>query len=250
MLRMRRSLGMITICVLAIAMAGCGKKDGGQSPQSKPQAAAPTGSPTAGQPAPAQTPTGDQAAPGAQAPTSQTPTADDYAKLAEQNRQALAQANQGKVIEALPGETLKALLPADLPNMKRTDASAERNQMMGVDMSKAEGQYSGGENSDSNISVTITDVGNLSGPMKMGMVAWTMTQYSRETDSGYEKTITYKTYKGMEEYNKNDKNGTVRIFVAERFIVEVEGNGVTMDAMKQALDKIDLAKLSSLVKGS
>jgi len=227
--RVRMNPGIIAICVLAIALAGCGKKDGGQSQQSEQQASAQAG----GQPG-----AGSQ------------PTSDDYAKMAEQNRQTLTQMNQGKAIESMSGEALKALLPADVPGMKRIDATAERNQAMGFDISEATGQYSAGENGESNLRITLTDTGNMSGPMRMGMVGWTMAQINRETDNGYEKTITYKGYKGLEEYNKNDKNGTVRLFVAERFLVEVEGDGVTIDTLKQALDKLDLAKLSSVAKGS
>lgn len=234
MVRVTGNFAIVVLCVLAVAFAGCGKKGGGQQPQSAKQGAAQTGGQAA-----------QQAAPAPQAPAAeQTPSPADMAKLAEQNRQALAKTNQGKVVQAVSGDTLKALLPADLPGMKRTDASSERTQMMGVDMSEANGRYSG-ENGESNVTIKITDAGNMSGPMRMGMAGWAMAQYSRETDSGYEKTITYKGYKGMEEYNKNDKDGTVRVFVAERFIVEIEGNGVTMDTLKQALDKVDLAKLSA-----
>jgi hypothetical protein len=242
MVRAVGNFGIVVLCVLTMAFAGCGKKDGGQRPQSAQQAPAQTG----GQATPApQAPAGGQATAGAQAPaTDQVPSPADMAKLAEQNRQALAKMNQGKVVQAVSGDTLKALLPADLPGMKRTDASSERTQMMGVDMSKVEGKYSP-ENGESNINISITDAGNLSGPMRMGMAGWAMAQYSRETDNGYEKTMTYKGYKGMEKYDKNDKDGTVRVFVADRFIVEVEGNGVTMDTLKQALDKIDLGKLST-----
>lgn len=225
----RREFTTIALCALAIIFSGCGKKDEGQSSQSTPT----QGGQTAGQAA------GDQA-----------PTPEQMAKLAEENRQAIAQMNQGKVVQAVPGETLKALLPADLPGMKRTDASAERTQTMGFDMSKAEGQYSGGDNGEARITVTINDLGSMTGAMRMGMMAWTMTQYSRETDSGYEKTITYKGHKGMEKYNNNDKDGNIQILVADRFMVEVDGSGVTVDLLKQALDKIDLAKLSSAASGS
>lgn len=227
---------------------GCGKKEGGQQPQSAQETPAQRGGQTAGQAtrgAQPPAPTTRSPAPEAQSPAiDQAPSPEEMAKLADQNRQAPAQTNQGKVVEALPGETLKALLPADLPGMKRTDASAERTQAMGFDVSKAEGQYSN-DSGEASVTIMITDIGNIAGSMRMGMAAWTMAQYSRETDSGYEKTITYKSYKGMEEYNKNDKNGTVRILVADRFIVDVEGNSMTMDAIKQALDKIDLAKLSA-----
>jgi len=177
------------------------------------------------------------------------PSAQELSKMAEQNRQALAEMNQGKVVEAVTGDSLKALLPADLAGMQRTDASAERTQAMGVDISRAEGQYTAAEG-DGSVTVAITDAGSMSGPMRMGLAGWAMAQYSRETDEGYEKTTTYDGHKAMEEYNKQDRYGAVRVFIAERFIVEVEGNGVTMETLKQALGKVDLKKLAGLGSGS
>jgi hypothetical protein len=251
--RVGREFTIVAFCFLAMMFVGCGKKEGGQQSQSAQQARAPSGGQTTGQAAPEakSTVAGTLSpAPEAQSPAAdQAPSPEDTSKLADQNRQAPTQMNQGKVVEALPGETLKALLPADLPGMKQTDASAERTQAMGFDVSKAEGQYSN-DNGEASVTITITDIGGIGDSVRTGMAAWTTAQYSRETDSGYEKTIMYKSCKGTEEYNKNDKNGTVRILVADRFIVDVEGNGVTMDAIKQALDKIDLAKLGSAASGS
>jgi 3-oxoacyl-ACP reductase-like protein len=131
-MQMLKSLMIVTVCALAMVLTGCGKKEG--SKQSSPSA------PDAKKSAPA-----TQAA---SAPAAQTNAAapegaasmPDYAKMAEQNRQTLTQMNQGKTIEAVSAATLKDLLPADLPGMKRTSASGERNQMMGVDLSTAEGR--------------------------------------------------------------------------------------------------------------
>jgi hypothetical protein len=129
--------------------------------------------------------------------------------------------------------------------MKRTDASAERTQTMGFDLAYATGQYQS-EDGNANVRISIMDLGNMSGEMRTGMTAWTMMQYSRETDTGYQKTTTYGGYKGMEEYDKTNQTGAIRVFVADRFVVAAEGNGATMDMLKQALDKIDLKKLASL----
>jgi hypothetical protein len=157
--------------------------------------------------------------------------------------------NGGKEITSVAGATLKALLPETLAGMKRTSATAEKNQMMGVDMSHAEGEYEGQEGTS--ISLQITDVGNLSGPMKMGMTGWTLAQYDRQTDTGYEKTSTYSGFKGVEEYDNESKSGTIRVFsIPERFIVELNGNGVTMDTLKQALSQVDLKKVASAASGS
>ena len=226
-MQMHKRVGIVAACVLAVALAGCGKKE---NPKQSAQSAQPgqaTKTQAAGEAAPA----------GSSMP--------DYAKMAEQNRQALTQMNQGKVIEAMPAATLKELLPADLPGMKRTNATAERNQAMGVDMSNAEGRYEATDGQGARVSIKLTDIGNVSGPMRMGMTGWAMAQFNRETDTGYEKTTTISGYKAVEKYNTQDKRGSLRLFVAERFIVEIEGNGVTMDVLKEMLGKVDLKKLAA-----
>ena len=235
-MRTQKGASIVVVCVLAVAMAGCGKKEGqGQAPETveatKTQAAgaAPTVTP--------QTPS--------TAAASAAPSAPDYAKMAEQNRQTLVQMNQGKAIEAVPGATLKSLLPSELPGMKRTEASSEKTNAMGVDMSTAEGRYEAADGGDASGHIRLTDVGNMTGPMRMGMAAWAVAQYSRETDTGYEKTTTFNGYKAVEEYNTEGKHGSLRVLVADRFIVEAEGNGVTMDAIKEMLSKVDLKKLAA-----
>jgi hypothetical protein len=176
------------------------------------------------------------------------PSAAELSDMAAKNREALAQMNQGKTVSAVPADKLKELLPETLAGMKRTGASAERNQMMGFDMSNAEAEYEGPN--DAWMSLTITDVGNATGPLRMGLTAWTLTEYSRETDTGYERTGTYSGYKGMEEYNTQNKEGAIRVFVADRFVVEIEGSQLTMDTLKKALSQLDLKKIATLASGS
>lgn len=201
--------------VVALLLAGCSKK--GQDQATGSEAPAPSGSSTA---------------------------MPDMAQVEAQTKQALAQMNQGKTIEALTPAAIKEFLPVEMSGFKRTDASSQRNQMGGVDLSVAEARYEATDGNGS-IDVTITDVGNLSGPMKMGMTGWAMAQYNRETDTGYEKTTTYNGYKAIEEYDNETKAGALRIFLNDRFIVGVEGSDVAMDAIKQAMGKIDLKKLAA-----
>jgi hypothetical protein len=210
---------MVVVCLGAVVLAGCGRKADKGQPE---QPAGTTGT-----------------------PTSATDEAPDYAKLAEQNRQALTEMNKGKVIEAVPPATLKALLPAELPGMERSSATAERTQAMGIDTSNAEGQYNATDRSGARVRIKLTDTGNMSGSMRLSMNAWTMGAYSRETDTGYEKTTTVNGCKGMEKYDTQNKEGSLQLLVADRFIVDVEGYDVTMDAIKQVVNKIDLKKLAA-----
>jgi hypothetical protein len=234
-MRQGKYVAFVAICAIAVLIGGCGKDD-------QDNGAAPQG-PATGQSAPDGS--AKQTATQPQAPA-QPPA--DMSNLAAQNREALTQMNQGRQITALTAASLKGLLPETLAGMARTSASAERNQMMGIDMSTAEGQYEG--QNDASIGLTITDVGNMSGPMRMGMVGWTMAEYNRETDTGYEKTGVYSGYKGMEEYDTESKSGTIRVFVADRFVIEVDGSNITMDTLKQALGQMDLKKIASMASGS
>ncbi len=219
LMQMVKRWEVVAVCLGAVMLAGCGKKaDEGQPAQ--PAGAAGT-----------QAPAADAAA--------------DYAKLADENRKALTEMNQGKVIEPVPAATLKALLPAELPGMTRTSASGERTQAMGVDVSSAEGQYGATDGSGADVTIRLMDTGNMSGSMRLSMNAWAMHQYSRETDTGYEKTTTIHGCRAMEKYDTENKEGSLQILVADRFIVDVEGYGVTMDALKQVVDKIDLKKVAA-----
>ncbi len=239
-MQMVRRLGIVAVCLGAVVVTGCGKKadQGESSPPAQTTGTQAPAAKTAGTQAPVAETAGTQAAAGNTAEP-------DYAKMAEDNRKALAEMNQGKNIESVPGATLKALLPAELPGMKRTDATAERTQTMGIDMSNAEGEYSAIDGSGANVRIKLTDTGNMSGSMRQSMSAWTMGQYSRETDTGYEKTTTINGCKGMEKYDTQNKEGSLQIMVGDRFIVDVQGYDVTMETIKQAVDKIDLKKLAA-----
>jgi len=219
----------IVICMAMLLLCGCGKKSDEQQAKSSEQSSTESGTSAVNQNTmPQSTIAGKE---------------ETIADVEARNRQALMEMNKGKDIKPVDMGKLKEMLPAELDGMKRTNASSERNQMMGIDMAKAEANYEAG---DGSIKIAIMDMGNLSGPMRMGMAGWAMKQYSRETDSGYEKTTTYKGYKGMEEYDNNTRQGGLRLFVADRFIVELNGYQTTMEAMKKAMDKIDLKKLAAL----
>jgi hypothetical protein len=240
---------LVVVCAVAMLICGCGKKDTGDN-QTPTSGQSPSPESAKQTPATPQPQTQPQAQP--QTPTDGTsgtvPSAAGLSADATKNQEILTQLNQGKQITAVTADTLKGMLPETLAGMKRTDASAEQNQAMGINMTIAEAQYEG-EN-EASADLTITDIGNMTGMMRTGMTAWTMAQYDRKTDSGYEKTATFGGYKGMEEYENEGKHGTIRVFVADRFVVELNGRGVTMDALKKALDQVDLKKIAALVSGS
>jgi hypothetical protein len=151
----------------------------------------------------------------------------------------------GKKVEPVDFRLLKPLLPESLPGMKRTSATGEKSGAMGITISKAEAEYQA-EGEKGRIDLNITDMGSMSGLTGMAAFGWAMAEIDRETESGYEKTSTYGGFKAFEKYNKNNQDGEIQVLVGNRFSVEVKGHEVTMDQVKAALGKIDLAKLDGM----
>lgn len=144
--------------------------------------------------------------------------------------------------ETVDAKLLKELLPTDADGLARKEASSEKTAVLGFGVSRAEGRYGEG---DESIRVEITDVAGV-GVALMGMAAWSMTSMDKETETGYEKTTEYEGHKAFEKYNSKSKDGDISVLIANRFIVNVSGNNVSMDKIKATLSDIDLDKLADL----
>ena len=49
-----------------------------------------------------------------------------------------------------------------------------------------------------------------------------------------------------EKYSNAGQHGELQVIVAKRFAVDVEGSGVDMAALEQALGQVDLGRLESM----
>lgn len=143
--------------------------------------------------------------------------------------------------EVVDAKLLKELLPTDADGLPRKEASSEKTGAMGFQVSTANARYREG---DSSIEVSIVDVAGTGAIM--GMAAWAMVDVDKENDSGYEKTTKYKEHKAFEKYNNDSKDGELAVLLANRFVVSVKGNNVSMDKIKATIDDIDLAKLADM----
>lgn len=168
----------------------------------------------------------------------------DLENYADKMKEASDNFTEGKKVNPVDFRELKALLPEAVGNLKRTNIEGEKVAAMGMNISNANADYSDDENASS-IDLKITDLGSISGLSGMAAYGWYLVDIDKEDDNGYEKTITYKGNKGYEKYDNEGKYGELSILVAKRFIVEANGNSVSMDQMKAAVDMIDFGKLES-----
>jgi hypothetical protein len=170
----------------------------------------------------------------------QQPGAQQYAEAIKKMEEA---AEAAKTVETVDFRKLKELLPEKAGSAQRSSVAGEKTGMGGFQVSRAEADYAVG---DGTVSVSISDLGGTGTPAGMMMAAWSMAEIDRETETGYEKTSMIQGHKAHEEYNTDRESGSVDVLVGGRFLVDLDGNQVTMDEMKEILGDLDLAKLASL----
>ncbi len=146
-------------------------------------------------------------------------------------------------VEPVDFRTLKDLLPDAIAGHKRISSEGSRTNFMGIASSKAEATYEDGKGG--RIVLEVTDVGSLSGMTAMAF-AWVNVEIDKEGTSGYERTTTVNGRKAYERYDKALRKGELDVIVAGRFIVGAKATGVEMAVFKEAVAKLDLAKLEAL----
>jgi len=142
---------------------------------------------------------------------------------------------------------LQEFLPkVDLSGFSRLKPGGETSSAMGMSTSEAHVTYEKGD--DISIEVKISDVAGV--PFaQMGASMMGMTEFENETETGYEKSVKVQGFAGTEksESTEDSKSCTIMLFVGNRFMVELTGNG-TNDAslLHKLLDDMKLADLSKL----
>jgi hypothetical protein len=168
----------------------------------------------------------------------------DLENFADKMKEVSENFNEGKKVTPVDFRELKSLLPESIGDLKRSNLEGEKVAAMGMNISTANADYNDADNNIS-IDIKITDLGSVSGLSGLAAYGWYMVDIDKENETGYEKTITYKGNKGYEKYDNEGKHGELNILVAKRFVVEANGNNVSMDQMKTAVDMIDVGKLES-----
>ncbi|MFO1402007.1 MAG: Yip1 family protein [Steroidobacteraceae bacterium] len=167
----------------------------------------------------------------------------DPAAAAQAAGGVLAAALGGKGnVESLSSEKIKAFLPDSLGGLARTEISAQRNAAMGVQMSEAEATYS--DNAGQSVRLKVADMGGVAG--LAALASWANIEEDKQTQDGYEKT--YKSGDRMihEQWDNGSKSGEYTVLVGNRFSVEASGNAAGIDALKGAVESVDLGALEAL----
>jgi hypothetical protein len=170
----------------------------------------------------------------------------DTGKLEEASRRMGAVASQMENGEAPPAtdpEMLKGYLPASVAGYARSEVEASSGGVGGVNGSTAEASYQKG---DAHMRLTVTDMGGLGA--LAGMANAFNVHSSKDTATGYEKVGKVNGRMTQESYDRDSKHGEYGVLIGDRFMVQAEGDGVTMDELKAAVGSVPAARLEGLAK--
>jgi hypothetical protein len=136
---------------------------------------------------------------------------------------------------------LESMLPSSLPGMQRGTPQGNANQGMGIKETSAQVDFSGAN--DAHVDVSITDAAAVSG--LAGIAEMANSQQSEQGDN-YEKNEPIGGQNVHEKWDAQAKHGELSLIVAKRYGVDIHGDNVDMDALKNTLAQIDLRKLESM----
>lgn len=162
------------------------------------------------------------------------------------SKQMADAANSGQMANGAPAgaiapDVLQGVLPATLPGYTRSEVSSASGGLGGIGGTTAKGVYNKG---DSRITVEVTDLGAMAAMANAFNV-----NGNKQTADGYEKVGKIDGRMTMEEYNRTSNHGSYGVMVADRYMVQAEGDRVTMDELKNAVTSIPFGRLEALSKG-
>jgi hypothetical protein len=140
----------------------------------------------------------------------------------------------------------RELIPflVDIPGFEAEDDAEGSTMSMGnYKVSQVEREYSSG---DKELRIMIID--GAYSQMAYAGIKMAM-NFEIDTSDEYVKKVTIKGFPGIEKYEYEDKDGQVMLLVAERFVVQVEGENIPdTSELKTITEGLDLEGLAKLAK--
>ena len=155
-------------------------------------------------------------------------------EAAKKIEESANEAEKLKKLTPLSIDQVKALIPNELLGMQRSSFSA--NSAMGVSVGK--GTYKG--DGDKELDIEIIDCAGEMGASWYTMRYFALWNFQQEDDNGYQKTIDFNGGKAIEKYTKSNDRYELTYFGNDRFIVNVDGEKVGLEAVKQVASNLSL----------
>jgi hypothetical protein len=147
-------------------------------------------------------------------------------------------------LTAIAPDDLKALLPESLPGgFARGEVSTSTGGAAGFSFGTAKASYA---KDDSRITLSLIDMGAMGAFAALGSAFGASA--TEETETSYSKIGKVDERMTIEEFNRETETGKYGVMVSDRVMVEAEGSGASMDALKAAVHAVDLGRVEALAE--
>lgn len=150
----------------------------------------------------------------------------------------------GKAVEPVQLDVLKPLLPETFAGLPKTSQRSDRSGVAGLMAAKVRNEYA--DAAGKRVTVEVVDTGGAAG--LMGIAAWAaaMSTTESEDDNRIERMRRDGNRLVREEISKKGGTNHYSVILADRFIVQADGTGVDINALKSGVSSLDLGRIESL----
>ncbi len=139
---------------------------------------------------------------------------------------------------------LLPFLPDKIEGFAAEKAEGSTSSAMGFKLTEVSRVYhKGKEDAEETVTVKITDG---AGNQFFAAAHAAVVEFNTESTEGYEKGIKLDGYPAIERYTNEGKDGSLTVFVANRYLVQIDINGLDSKEMQAWWKKLDAKKLAEL----
>ncbi len=139
-------------------------------------------------------------------------------------------------------DVLKGYVPDALAGLARTAIEARSDAAMGMTFSNVKADYT---KDNQRLQVKVQDLGAVPA-LTMAMGAWAQSTVNRETQTEVEHVFQKDGISVKEEYQKDGSRAEMALMLGNGVMLEVQGNGVGIDAVRAAVTALDVKGLAGL----
>ena len=150
-------------------------------------------------------------------------------------------------IKAISYKALQHILPHSFAGLQRQASSGEQNKTMGLIISYVDAEYYN-DRTNEEVSIEITDMGNMAAFLKIGAIGWATADFERETEDGFERTARIAGHKAFEEFDRSINRSKIDVIVAGRFLVSFKAHKLDFNELHEEVEDFAFRELVSLAE--
>ena len=153
-------------------------------------------------------------------------------------------ARAGEPVEPVDSAKLLPFLPEKVEGFVAEKPRGSTGTAMGFQLTEVSRVYhKGSEDADETVTVKLTDgAGNQFFTAAHTAVA----EFKTENAGGYEKGLKLDGFPAIERYSTESRDGSLTVFIADRYLVEIDVEGLDSTEMQAWWKKLDAKKLAAL----